>query len=208
MATNTNDPREDKNKEFGLPQTEFKPLEHGGNKWLKVTIGIVAIVLMVGAGVVYWFFYHAPAAKLSAETQPMHEEYEGEEEEEVEVEAKKADVDFIDDDNSVPPQSDADMANNTEDQTATKPQEGTITKLSTPQGHFYVVLASFIDDDLAEDYAKRLAKEGVNVTIIAPAAGKYFSRVVVEQEDTFYDATEKANEAKATYGPNIWVLKY
>ena len=219
MTKQANQPREEKNSDFGLPQAEFKPIADKGKKWLKITAIIVGIVLFIGAGVVYWFFFHAPAAEPSEEAYLMREEYESE--------VPNADVDFIEDDASATHQAPAEAKQDTQTHdldkelealaedtkvfstpSNAKPEKGTITKINTSRGRSYVIVGSFIDDDLASDYASKLAKQGVDVMLIAPPQGKHFFRVAVEQEDSFYDANEKAEQLKATYGKDIWVMQY
>ena len=89
-----------------------------------------------------------------------------------------------------------------------KPGRGTITRINTPQGLYYVVVGSFIDEDLASDYANKLAQQGVDVMHITPPQGQYYFRVAIKQTNTFRDAYEKAAILKATYGADIWVMKY
>lgn len=205
MTTQANQPRENKNRDFGLPQAKFKPIASNGNKWLKITAIIVGIVLLLGASVVYWFFFHAPT--IGPSKAPIHEKYESE--------LLKTDIDFIIDDTfsttHQPPaleEKDDTKTLSTPPSHTPKPAKGAITKINTPQGSYYIVVGSFIDDDFASDYANQLAQQGIDVTLIAPLPGKYFSRVAVDQEDNFYSANEKAEGLKATYGEDIWVLKY
>ncbi len=212
MTKEANQPRKEKNSDFGLPQADFKPITGGGSKWLKITAIIGGIVLAIGTGVVYWFLYHSPASP-SKETPPRHEGYESE--------VPKADVDFIDNDASAKQDAQTHEVDKgleaLEEEGETKafntpltttPEKGIITKVNTPRGCYYVIVGSFIDDDLASDYANRLATQGANITIIAPAPGKYFYSVAVDQADSFDDANKKLKELKDTYGPDIWVMKY
>jgi len=91
---------------------------------------------------------------------------------------------------------------------AAQPEEGAITSINTPRGCYYVIVGSFIDGDLASDYAHRLAQQGIEVMLIAPPQGQYYFRVAIEQEDTFRDAYAKAEALKAVYGTDTWVMKY
>ena len=213
MIKQANQSREEKRSDFGLPQAEFKPIADRGKKWLKITVIIVGIVLVIGVGVVYWFFSHAPAAEPSEEAYPMRKEYERG--------VPNADVDFIEDDASAAAQQDTQTHELDKEQevleeatqvfstpATARPEKGTITKINTPRGCYYVIVGSFIDDDLAADYANQLAQQGVDVMLIAPPQGKHFFRVAVEQEASFYAANEKAAALKATYGKDIWVMKY
>jgi SPOR domain len=209
-----------KDKDFGLPQDEFKPIESEGAKWFRITAIVVGLILSVGAGIIYWFFYHVPSVDPSVETHLVHKEYKSK--------MPKANVDFKDHDASTIHQS---PQKNTQASTLVKepdalavvgkenakdlnrlhadmPQKGTITKIIAPQGYYYVVVGSFIDSDLASDYANRLAQQGVNVMLIAPPQGQYFFRVAVEQGSTFYKTNKKAVALKGKYGMDIWVIKY
>ncbi|MHB9147270.1 MAG: SPOR domain-containing protein [Candidatus Amoebophilus sp.] len=57
MAVDTNKPQSENNNDFGLPKAEFKPIESTGNsQWLKITIIIAGIVLIIGVGIVFWLF--------------------------------------------------------------------------------------------------------------------------------------------------------
>ena len=218
MTTKTNQPQHAKKRDFGLPQEEFKPIESEGGKWLKITTLIVVFALALGAGFIYWFFYHTPAADSSIKAHLVDEDYERE--------IPEADSDFINEDIPVLDQyaekdtekinfSEAPEALSVEKQTKnfhtshnTKPAKGTITKINAPQGYYYVVVGSFIDDDLASDYAKQLAQKGVDVMLIAPPQGQYFFRIAIEQKDAFYDAQATVASLKEAYGMDIWVMKY
>ena len=220
MAARPTQSQKEKDKDFGLPQDEFKPIESEGEKWFRITVIIVGLILSVGAGIVYWFFYHAPSVGPSAETHLMHEEYKSK--------MPEANADFKDHDVPTIHQS---PQKNPQASTLAKepdtlagvgkkgekdrnrlhvdnPQKGTITKIIAPHGYYYVVVGSFIDSDLASDYANRLAQQGINVMLIAPPQGQYFSRVAIEQGSTFYDTNKKAVALKAKYGVDIWIIKY
>jgi SPOR domain len=218
MTTKPNQPQEDKHKDFGLPQVEFKPIEAGIGAWLKITAIIVGFVLLIGAGFVYWFFYHAPAHDFSMEAQTMSDEQDDS--------GPKADVDATDDDESarhhavdkhtetptlVKELEVLEGEENTKDSGvshAAKPARGAITSINTPRGCYYVVVGSFIDDDLASDYANRLAQQGVDVMCITPPRGQHYFRIAIQKADTFRDAHARATALKATYGKDIWVMKY
>ncbi len=218
MATKTNQPQQEKNRDFGLPQEEFKPIASEGGKWFKITAIIVILVLSMGMGIVYWFFYHAPSADLLIKRPPIHEEHERE--------TPEANVDFVEDNVPAihqPTKKDAKTSKLSEKMEALKDaketrdfnashaanrQKGTVTRINVPRGYYYVVVGSFIDGDLASDYANRLAKKGVNAMLITPPQGKYFFRVAIEKKDTFYDANKKLAALKAEYGTDIWVIKY
>lgn len=220
MAAKTNQPQKEKNKDFGLPQDEFKPIESEGGKWFTITAIIVGLVLSMGAGIVYRFFYHAPSTDLAIEAPRMHEVYKRE--------TPETNVDFIDEDVPTIHQSTkkktqtpkiakeletlAEAGRGETKKRTRSPintsKKGTITKIITPRGYYYIVVGSFIDGDLASDYANQLVQQGVNVVLIDPLQGRYFFRVAIEQSNTFHDANKKVAAVKAKYGTDIWVIKY
>lgn len=92
----------------------------------------------------------------------------------------------------------------------TKPvkKKGVVEKVSTRTGRFYVVVSSSIDDDLAMDYANKLAKEGNSVKVIEHDTNEHlFYRVTLGD----YNSQEQAEATLgsfSSYGEGIWVLKY
>lgn len=87
-------------------------------------------------------------------------------------------------------------------------QEGTVNTVSNPSGRYFVVVGSFIDDDLAMDYGQELAQEGISSTIIEPASSNKFYRLAIDSFDSWNRATNRMDELKSTFGQEIWVLKY
>ena len=198
MTTDTEPFQEGNDRDFGLPQVDFEPSADDGGKWIRLTAIIASVVLLLGAGGAYWFFFRPPLAEVPAACL-AHEEVEEEEE-------------------TAPPTQEADEGpaglglmeeeEGFDDPPAAAPAKGSITKINTPRGCYHVVAGSFIDGDLAADYAAQLAKQGAHVTLIAPPQGQYFFRVAVAQAATFCQANEEVAALKATYGPDIWVKKY
>jgi hypothetical protein len=219
MLAETNQSKQEENKDFGLPQAEFKPIEAGGGKWLRITTVIAGLVLIMGSGVVYWFFYHSSSSDPISKAHPTHELYgDGVPRENTDSsdggaptqrQAIARDAEFSHSDKEL------EMSigeAHTEDVNASRhtvePRRGIVTSINTPRGHYYVVVGSFIDDDLAADYANRLAQQGVDVMLIAPPQGQYYFRVAIEQKNTLRGAREELKALKATYGADIWILKY
>lgn len=220
MNTETHQPRKRENSDFGLPQVEFGPIPQRRSCELRIAIIFLLIILAVGAtaGAAYWFFHHAPISsreeaylninqstaantefiedkKLS--TAPMPAEVPGNDEKKVRQTA--------DQNTNVAPKTE-------EDQPTIYPtknlSKGTITKINAPQGYYYIVAGSFVDDDLAVDYAKKLVKQGIDVTILIPKQDGYFFRVAVAQEETHHAARKKLEELKSIHGSRTWIKKY
>lgn len=85
---------------------------------------------------------------------------------------------------------------------------GTIETISSRTGRYYAIVGSALDGDLAMDYAKKTVKDGTSIKIIPPFGGGKFHRIAVADLDTWAEAQNKADELKATYGDDVWVLKY
>lgn len=87
--------------------------------------------------------------------------------------------------------------------------EGSFETINSATGRYYIVLNSFVDEDLAADYARELAGQGVSTYIISPPGGRGFNRVVIDQDfGSWNEAENMMNEMKGTFGGDIWVLKY
>lgn len=86
--------------------------------------------------------------------------------------------------------------------------EPTINTLNTRSGRSYVVVGSFFDDDLAMDYAKQLKKQGTSSYIIPPFGKSKFTRVAVQETESFADASSRAGDLAGQYKEQPWPLKY
>ncbi|MFY0686307.1 MAG: SPOR domain-containing protein [Cyclobacteriaceae bacterium] len=98
--------------------------------------------------------------------------------------------------------------NSTPPATVSSVTPGEIKKLESQTGNSYIVIASFVDEDLAMDHAKDLASQGKGPIIIPPFAKHIFWRVAIEEFTSISDATANIERLKAEYGTEIWPLKY
>jgi len=221
MTTNKEQSQQEKNETFGLPQVEFKPIAARGRQWFKVTAMIVSMVLTVGAGVVYWFFYNPPttgtAKEIASATKKHENEVLGSSTDSVHHSVPSEEQDRVDEQEAGMPKlttelkAASEVDGNTKNISPTHTaslHKGTIINVNAPQGYYYIVLSSFIDEDLAMDYAHRLTQEGVEVALLIPPAGRYYFRVAIKQGRIFREANEKAETLKTVYGPDIWIMKY
>lgn len=181
------------NSDFGLPRTEFKPLNQGNNG-LKVALIVLSLLIMAGAGTAYWFLYSSSSDELLKEVDVMLSP----EIEDNEIVALDEPLAIDDKDNTLVK----------EENSFIPPQEGTLTKITRPQGKYYVVTNCFIDADLATDYANKLVAQGEHVVLLTPPQGQYFFCVAVAENNTLYSANQKMQNLKSLYGSDIWVKKY
>jgi Sec-independent protein translocase protein TatA len=210
MAADGNQAQKETNNSFGLPRATFKPIEPtGSSNWLKITAIIVVIVLIIGAGVVYWLFKRSSSSyndfmakmlkKQVEQEQSTNESLQGDLEnasDDLMGNIDKQAGDFIED------------LRNKDQSLLEEPSKGFVQEIQAPQGQYYVIIASYIDRDLGMDYGKKLLKRHPYITLISPAKGKHFYRLAIDQGATFAAASEKVAALKADYGDQLWVLKY
>lgn len=83
---------------------------------------------------------------------------------------------------------------------------GIVETISSQTGRYYVIVSSSLDDDLAMDYARKLAYEGQSVKIVEHSAEKLsFYGVSVADYDTRIQA-ENASGSFSGISGNAWVL--
>lgn len=199
MATTPNDSSSKGNNNFGLPVAEFQPIEDN-NQWVKITLIALTSILLLGSGIgaAYWYRHR------SAEEEMVSEVHDAEKQE------QEPELAFIYEDEATTPQE----ASPAETDTLATPyadasteRKGIVT-LQPPQGRYYVIVASYIDIDLARDYAKRLIRERPYVIILSPTPGAAFSKVAIAETNTLAEARRLKEELKEKYGQDIWVTKY
>ena len=84
-----------------------------------------------------------------------------------------------------------------------------IETITAPTGRSYVVIGSFVDEDLARDLGEQLMQDGTGIRILSPTKrAPLLHRVAVADFDTFGDAVAVIDDYKLNYGESTWVLKY
>lgn len=204
----------DADNEYGLPEVEFSPIERepshepeetvahnqvNHNRYqqedepeqksssLPIILILVGIIALTGIFVYFFAFDNdSPREQVTQRTEPAAPvTYAEEEEEDAYVEA---------DWNTPAPETPA--------------AEGSVTNISQRTGRYYVIVGSFIDGDLASDYANRLAKDGQQAKIIEPSGTQKFYRLSVNDAESINDLQTNMDNMKAKYGENIWIVKY
>ncbi len=164
-----------------------------------MVIGIV-IVLLLAAGAIWYFGFHRPAQIAEQERiEKQRREAAAKRKREAELQAERERI--------AREQAELEAAEQAADEIV-ELETGMIEAISSRTGRYYVVVASAIDGDLAMDYAKELSESGQNVKIIEPYGRVKFYRVTINDQDTWNDAQDTANELKGQYGDGVWVIKY
>ena len=85
---------------------------------------------------------------------------------------------------------------------------GEISEISQPLDKYYLIAASFLDNDLAFDYAQKLILSGSNVILILDFHVRYFTRVALLEYETLDKANVGLDKYKDEFDDKLWVLKY
>lgn len=169
-------------KKFGLPNIEsFEPIKHK-NKPVRVVFSILLLLTLGGA--VYWFYFregHISKLETSIGLENNHENS-------TEVTSNKDQI----------------IVENFE----SKPKVGEITLVNEKTGKHYIVIGSFIDEDLAIDYAKKLIKKDIGVYIINSIKKNRYTYVAVDAADNLDDAKQLVSTLSSRYHKKAWVVSY
>lgn len=218
----------DEDDDYGLENVDYDPINRdeyaeyqtGGeaqqeeekpafdkDKYKQSNVGLIValvVILLLGGAAAGYFFWWQPKQEAEAKAK-QEEELKAKKEQErkdsiarVEQEAarleaarRQAEQDSIDAANA-------------------QPEVGSINTITEKTGRSFVVVGSFVDEDFAMDFAKRLTEQGKSVSILAPADGRGFYRVAVADFENYADAMNSAEEVKTegSYGADIWALRY
>jgi hypothetical protein len=227
---NTNDDAEEKPHEeenFGLPDIEYKPLdqleetprraeepaseehrshessmddsetapvyeeeEEGRSNAPFVITLIIALVVLVAGFMIYKYVY-VPKQEKARLDQLAKDKEAAERKAEEERQAKIAEEERL----------------KHEAEAKVKPS-GSIETLNQRTGHYFVIISSSIDGDLAMDQAKKLSAKGVSSKIIPPFGKWKFYRLGIGDFDSFSNAQTSADASKTEYGNALWVMKF
>jgi|GEM_PF-2351414 len=99
---------------------------------------------------------------------------------------------------------------NVNDIPETKAMENILTEIEgrVAVPRYFVVVGSFIDDDLAKDYSTKLNKSGNPTFLIHPYGDMAYYRLAVAQYDNVTRALEVMEDQQGNFEENLWVLKY
>lgn len=73
---------------------------------------------------------------------------------------------------------------------------------------YFLVVASFIDEDLAKDHAEKLHSNKMNTFLVYPYGEIAYYRLAIGQFESFALAAQEIDKVKANFKENLWVLKY
>ncbi|MDN5203070.1 SPOR domain-containing protein [Fulvivirgaceae bacterium BMA10] len=232
MASNMHDPGTNMGDEdYGLPEVNLKPIAGGGgaaksasttqksstqNKRYQGQSNAPIIVLLIFVflaivGILGWIYKDEVLAFFKSEPEVAQQEETPEETTQPGTET--ATLDTVNE-ASRRQQEELEAADESSSSTTgsfgniSASGVGQITELTGRTGRTYVIVGSFLDVDLAKDYGNKLAKEGLNTTIIPPYNKRKFYRLAIADYGSISEAVSELDGLRATYGNQIWVLKY
>ena len=83
-----------------------------------------------------------------------------------------------------------------------------MNRLSARTNNFYIVVASFVDEDLAMDHANKLAADGRSPSVIPPFGKAITTRVAIRGYGSLAQAQNEVGNYRSEFGQDIWILKY
>jgi cell division protein FtsN len=199
----------DSDNEYGLPEAEYSPIQREQpqtfeehvtteripqnedeqprqkNSSTPMWIALGVILLLAGF-FVYFFAFDEPTRSEQVTSRPE----------------TKTETTIIEEE---PP-----VAETPAEEEWTEPEvvEGSVSSISSRTGRYYMIVGSFVDGDLANDYAKNLAGEGHQAKIIEPAGTRKFYRLSVKDAGSIADLNTELEAMRAKYGENVWIVKY
>jgi len=85
---------------------------------------------------------------------------------------------------------------------------GTTTMLSTATGRTYLIVSSFISEELARKHADTLMASGENPSIIPPFGQSSQYRVALFDYESLDEAQAALPQRREEYGSDAWLLRY
>ncbi len=213
-----------KDKDFGLPKTKFKPInrtrivskknnKRNNNNIIKGIIFciIILMLLSIGTGIFYWLKNKNIEEEEIEETEQEDSSsiFEDKEEKEIQEEPIQKEEEEIEQKDEIKEEDIVTKEIEIEEaKEIAKPIIGTITKIREPQNAYFIIISSSIDEDLANDYAKKLSKKGKSVMVIFPSKKGLYHRVSLAKANTMQEAIEYSKDLKLEFGDKIWIMKY
>lgn len=162
----------------------------------KIVIAIISTIIVAIA--VWYFAIYAPGKKKEEEKARTEQLAKDAEQERIAKE-QKAEADRI---------AREAAAKKAEEEARAK--GATFTTITEPTRRYYIVIESFVDEDLAADLGKKMAADGVSTALLSPKDGKkrLYRLTLAGDYGSFREAQDEANKLKPDYGDDLWVLRY
>ena len=202
--------------EYGEPVAATSE-DDSGSKGKFARIVIIGVVIFSTLGALFYFLSpssgeeeQAPVAqKAEPQKAPAKTPEQPKEEEVTPVASEQLEEDFgsqSDEGSNQPARNNSNQAASTG--TVPSGNPGDVTSLSERTGNFYIVIASFVDGDLAMDHSQKLASVGQSPTIIPPFGNAITHRVAIQGYGSIGQAQSALEGYKSEFGQDVWILRY
>ncbi|KEO74009.1 SPOR domain-containing protein [Anditalea andensis] len=90
------------------------------------------------------------------------------------------------------------------------PETFTLTTIKSRAAapRYFVVVGSFIDEDMALDYSNKLNRQQKNTYLVYPYGEIAYYRLAIGEYESLVQAVEVLEAHQENYKENLWVLKY
>ena len=192
-------------------------------RYLVISFVVAAALLLTGFGV-YYFFFRADTEQVAEEV-VQQTEMVAEDDQAAEEPVMTEGTEVVEETPSEPQETVAEVQDEVQNEVQDEVQndaeeagpvvldsnssEGQNRFLEQRTGKYYIVVSSFVDQDLAKDFAAKLNGEGFDTFVMAPYGKKKYYRLGIEQSGSFSEANSKlTSDLKEKLGNDLWVLKY
>jgi hypothetical protein len=89
-------------------------------------------------------------------------------------------------------------------------KEITLTEIKSRAGapRYFVVVGSFVDEDMAKDYSKMLHEKEMSTFLVYPYDQIAYYRLAIGKFESFDLASKEIDRVKEGFKEDLWVLKY
>lgn len=207
-------------------QNEYADSDEGGSKSKFTRVWVIGILVFASLGTAFWYFglYKSDDAKEpvvaekieEAATQPevKEEEPEATSEDEVQEESQANEVEPV----AEEPKRQAAPSAKKAKTNATKPpvksrsvesnNPGTVNTLNAKTGNYFIIIGSFVDSDMAMDFATELSNVGKSPSVIPPFGKAITHRVAISGYGSLAEAQRSIDGFKDDFGQDVWILRY
>jgi len=223
--------------DFGLPEVSLDPIERGGtrkrggavhagkghtqrqtrNNNTPLIVSLVLVLIIAMAAI--WYFFgqdlfssQADADNPLIENTPINNDQSNNQELNTSFDTlgSVSDVgNFDDDDEVVDPVDDSELlSNGSEDELSTQ-STGSFETVQGRTGRTYVIIGSFIDEDLAKDHADILSRQGTSTKLLYPTSNVRYYRLSIADYGSVSEAASALGNMRNNYNnPDLWIIKH
>ena len=198
------------NEEYG--ELTSADEDGSGSKGKFARIIVIGITIFLAAGTLFYFFSSSFSEKEGKAEIAENKETITPKVEKEPITTKKVETPPVEQPEETPKIQEKDTQSEQPRKVVTnnlpKAKTGEVTSLTRRTGNFYIIVASFLDGDLARNHSKNLAVSGRTPIIIPPFGKAVTHRVAIQGYGSLSQAQDAIDNYKGEYGQDIWILRY